>query len=32
LAQPKLEATITETVVKFRCEKRADLGMALISV
>jgi predicted DNA-binding protein with PD1-like motif len=30
--QPTLEVTITETVVKLRPKKRADLGIALISV
>jgi hypothetical protein len=30
--QPTLEVTITETVVQLRRKKRADLGVALISV
>ena len=30
--QPTLEVTITETVVNLRRKKRADLGIALISV
>lgn len=32
LVQPTLEVTITETVVQLRRKKRADLGIALISV